>query len=123
MIISIFETLRDVYAGDKEVEFFNTFMVVLENRIDDYNTNNHEYEALTYLCNIIQTYYDREFSSNTIDGTRWIVNGIYTAPNGKKYPITYDSSKQRFTSSNFVVPKYFPTLDTFIYIIDINNPV
>ena len=123
MIIAIFETLRDVYAGDKEVEFFNTFMVVLENRIDDYNTNNHEYEALTYLCNIIQTYYDREFSSNNIDGTRWIVNGIYIAPNGKRYPITYDSSKQRFTSSNFVVPKYFPTLDTLKYIIDINNPV
>jgi hypothetical protein len=75
------------------------------------------------LYNLIQEYYDGEFDSDTIEWTRWIVNGIYTAPNGKKYPITYDSSKQRFTSSNFVVPKYFPTLDTLKYIIDINNPV
>lgn len=123
MIIAIFDTLRDVYAGDKEVEFFNTFMVMLENRIDDYNTDDPEYESLTYLYDLIQEYYDGAFDSDTIDWTRWIVNGIYTAPNGKKYPITYDSSKQRFTSSNFVVPKYFPTLDTLKYIIDINNPV
>jgi hypothetical protein len=67
MIIAIFETLRDVYAGDKEVEFFNTFMVILENRIDDYNTDDPEYESLTYLYNLIQEYYDGEFDSDTIE--------------------------------------------------------
>ena len=51
-----------------------------------------------------------------------IVNGIYTAPNGKKYTITYDSTMKQFTSPNFLTPKYFATRDSFKYVIDINNP-
>lgn len=123
MIIAVFETLRDLYAGDKEEEFFNTFMLMLEEKMDDFDDNDDEYDALKYLYDLVEQYYeDGDFGDN-VSTTPWIVNNIYTAPNGKKYTITYDSSKQRFTSTNFVVPKYFPTLDTLKYIIDINNPV
>jgi len=123
IIIAIFETLRDLYAGDKEKEFFNTLMVMLENQMDTFDENDEEYDGLKYLYDIANQYYDEwDFDDSTVDDTSWIVNGIYTAPNGKKYTITYDSSKQWFTSTNFVVPKYFPTLDTLKYIIDINNP-
>lgn len=123
MIIAIFETLRDVYAGDKEEEFFNTFLVMLENKMDDFDNNDDEYDALKYLSDLVEQYYEWGDFGDNIDNKPWIINGIYTAPNSKKYTITYDSSKQRFTSTNFVVPKYFPTLDTLKYIIDINNPV
>jgi len=123
MIIAIFETLRDLYAGDKEEEFFNTLMVMLENKMDDFDEGDDEYDALKYLYDLADQYYNAGDFGNNITTTPWIINGVYTAPNGKRYIITYDSSKQRFTSTNFVVPKYFPTLDTLKYIIDINNPL
>jgi len=123
MIIAIFETLRDLYAGDKEEEFLNTFMLMLEEKMDDFDDNENEYDALKYLYDLVEHYYEDGDFGNTINSTPWIINNIYTAPNGKKYTITYDANKQRFTSTNFVVPKYFPTLDTLKYIIDINNPV
>jgi len=122
-IIAIFEALKNIYDGDKEEEFFNTFMVILENKIDDYTSNDDEYDWLTYLSDIIHQYYELGDFGDNVDTTPWIINGIYTAPNGKRYTITYDSSKQRFTSTNFIVPKYFPTLDVLKHIIDINNPI
>lgn len=123
MIIAIFETLRDLYNGDKEEEFFNTIMLMLDEKMDEYDTSDDEYIALKYLYDLIEQYYDDgEFWDDTLDLAKWVINGTYTAPNGKKYKIAYDSSTKRFTSTNFVVPKYFPTLDTLKYIIDINNP-
>lgn len=123
MVIAIFETLKDLYGGDKEEEFFNTMLLMLDEKMDEYDDTDDEYIALKYLYDLIEQYYDDgEFWGDTIDLAKRIINGIYTAPNGKKYRITYDSSTKRFTSTNFVVPKYFPTLDTLKYIIDINNP-
>lgn len=124
MIIAIFETLKDLYAGDKEEEFLETLMVMLENKMDEYDEDDDQYIALKYLYDLTERYYDEgDFWDEDIDNVAWIRNGIYRAPNGKVYHITYDSSKQRFTSTDFVTPKYFPTLDTLKYIIDINNPV
>lgn len=122
-VIAIFESMRDLYAWDKEKEFFNTFMVVLQERMDDYDDDDLQYHTLLFLHDLIEQYYDGGDFGDDIDDTRWIIDGVYTAPNGKKYTIRYDSTKQRFTSTNFVVAKYFPTLDTLKYIIDINNPV
>lgn len=34
-IVAIFETLRDLYNGDKEEEFFSSLMVMLQSKIDD----------------------------------------------------------------------------------------
>lgn len=123
MVIAIFETLKDLYGGDKEEEFFNTMLLMLDEKMDEYDDTDDEYIALKYLYDLIEQYYDDgEFWGDIIDLAKRIINGIYTAPNEKKYRITYDSSTKRFTSTNFVVPKYFPTLDTLKYIIDINNP-
>jgi|GEM_PF-1241522 len=122
MIISIFETLKDLYAGDKEQEFFNTLMVMLDNKMDDFNINDPEYDALKYLYDLAKQYYDDADFGNDISTAPWIINGVYTAPNGKKYTITYDSVK-KFTSTNFITPKYYPTLDVLKYDIDRNNPL
>jgi len=120
-IIAIFEALRDLYAGDKATEFFNTLLVMLQNRVGG-TSNNDTRDALQYLRDLVQ-YYGGQGGGDNINNTRWIVNGHYTAPNGKRYKIIYDNNKQRFSSPDFVTPKYFPTLDTLKYIIDINNPL
>jgi hypothetical protein len=122
-IIAIFETLRDLYDGTKAEEFLNTLMVMLENNIDDLNQNDTEYDALKYLYDLVEQYYENEDFGDGIGSAPWIVNGVYTAPNGKRYTITYDSAKRQFTSTNFITPKYFPTLDTLKYLIDISNPL
>lgn len=122
MIIAIFETLKDLYAGDKEEEFLETLMVMLENKMDEYDEDDDQYIALKYLYDLTERYYDEgDFWNDGIGNVSWIINGVYTAPNGKKYPITYDSAKRQFTSTNFITPKYFPTLDVLKYTIDIYN--
>ena len=120
-IIAIFETLRDIYDGTKAEEFLNTLMVMLDNNIDDLDTNDTEYDALKYLYDLVKQYYDGQDFGDGLGSAPWIVNGVYTAPNGKRYTITYDSAKRQFTSTNFITPKYFPTLDVLKYTIDINN--
>jgi len=124
-IIAIFEALRDVYDGVKQDEFFSSFMVMLQSKIDDLGTStsdNSKRDALQYLYDLADQY-DGNWGTNTTDiaGTSRIINGIYTAPNGKKYRITYDSVKKQFTSTNFITPKYYPTLDVLKYDIDRNN--
>ena len=58
MIIAIFETLKDLYAGDKEEEFLETLMIMLENKMDDYDEDDDQYLALKYLYDIVERYYD-----------------------------------------------------------------
>ncbi|MCX6823663.1 MAG: hypothetical protein NT085_00855 [candidate division SR1 bacterium] len=125
-IIAIFEALRDVYNGVKQDEFFSSFMVMLQSKIDDLGTSasdNSKRDALQYLYDLADQYDGNGGETNTTDiaGTSRIINGIYTAPNGKKYRITYDSGKKQFTSTNFITPKYYPTLDVLKYDIDRNN--
>ncbi len=121
-IIAIFETLKSLYAGNKATEFFNTLLLMLQTKINT-TSNTSQRDALQYLYDLVYYYGGQGRGTGTIDNTRWIVNGVYTAPNGKKYRIVYDTTKQRFSSPDFVTPKYFPTLDTLKYIIDINNPL
>ncbi len=122
-IISVFSALRDLYAGDKQTEFLNTFLVMLQSRINT-ATDSNQRDALQYLYDLSHQYLGGWSINNTnIWNTLRIINGIYTAPNGKKYTIMYDSTRNQFTSSNFLTPKYFPTLDVLKYTIDINNPV
>ncbi|MFA7298425.1 MAG: hypothetical protein WC010_02150, partial [Candidatus Absconditabacterales bacterium] len=125
-IIAIFEALRDLYAGDKEIEFFNSFMVMIQSKIDGLGTSVDDVnrrEALQYLYDLADQYNGNEVTTGLdIENTSRIINGVYTAPNGKKYKITYDSIK-KFTSSNFITPKYYPTLDVLKYDIDRNNPM
>ncbi len=124
-IIAIFEALQEVYAGIKESEFFDSLTTMLSSKIDDLGTSTtdkNKRESLQYLYDLIDQYRSDEVDNNDISDTSRINNGIYTAPNGKKYPITYNSTKKQFTSSSFLTPKYFPTLDVLKYTIDIANP-
>jgi hypothetical protein len=126
-VIAIFETLIDLYDGDKAGEFLESLLVMLESKMDDYDDDEEEYYALEYLYDLVEEYYEDEFDPNNnnttdLDDVSWIVNGVYTAPNGKKYTITYNSTKKQFTSTNFITPKYFPTLDVLKYTIDMSNP-
>ena len=99
---------------------------MLQSKIDSLGTSTddtHRIEALQYLYDLTEQYRGgTETNTTDISTTSRIVNGIYTAPNGKKYTITYDSVKKQFTSTNFTTPKYFPTLDVLRYSIDIANP-
>ncbi len=124
MIIAIFETLRDLYAGTKETEFFNTLMLMLQSKIDD-TTNTDEREALQYLYDLLDQYGGAGWGTDNtnIGNTVRIVNGVYTAPNGKRYTIRYDSARMQFTSPNFMTPKFFATLDVLRNTIDIYNPL
>ncbi|MEI7920249.1 MAG: hypothetical protein WCH65_09265 [bacterium] len=128
-IIAIFESLRDLYNGDKKQEFFSSLMIMLQSKIDDLGSSTNDTSkriALEYLYDLADQYGDITNDSNSssdISSTSWIKNGIYTAPNGKKYTIRYDSAKEQFTSSNFLTPKYFPTLDVLKYTIDLANPI
>ncbi len=85
-------------------------------------SNTNAREALQYMYDLVDNYRGHITNTTNISTISEIVNGIYTAPNGKKYTITYDSTKKQFTSPNFLTPKYFVTWDSFKYIIDINNP-
>ena len=98
-------------------------MVMLQSKIDDLGTstaNKNTRYALQYMYDLVDNY--RGNIGTDVTTIPDIVNGIYTAPNGKKYTITYDSTMKQFTSPNFLTPKYFATRDSFKYVIDINNP-
>ena len=99
---------------------------MLQSKIDALGRNTSDdtsREALQYLYDLAVQYRGWVGTTGTdIAGTSRIVNWIYTAPNGKKYTITYNSAKQQFTSTNFITPKYFPTLDVLRYTIDMYNP-
>lgn len=99
-------------------------MLMLQSRIKELGTRTttlHTRNALQYLYDLVEQYRNRENTDN-VHGAA-IVDGIYTAPNGKAYSITYDDVRNQFTSPNFTTPKYFPTLDILKYTIDIANPV
>lgn len=55
-IIAIFESLKELYAGDKEVEFFNTLMVMLEDKLNDLDEDASAYDALQYLYDLADQY-------------------------------------------------------------------
>ncbi|MFA6255912.1 MAG: right-handed parallel beta-helix repeat-containing protein [Candidatus Absconditabacterales bacterium] len=124
-IIAIFGALRDLYGGAKQDEFFNSLMVMIQSKINDLGSSSadvNKRDALQYLYDLAEQYRGDGGTSTDISSASRIVNGVYTAPNGKRYTITYDSAKKQFTSSNFITPKYFPTLDVLKYNVDINNP-
>ncbi|HBB04562.1 TPA: hypothetical protein DCZ39_06855 [Patescibacteria group bacterium] len=100
-------------------------MVMLQSKINGLGTSTDDInnrDVLQYLYDLVNQYRGNVSTNADISSTSWIINNIYTAPNGKRYTITYDSGRRQFTSTNFLTPKYFPTLDVLKYTIDINNP-
>jgi hypothetical protein len=47
--------LRDLYAGDKAEEFFNTLLVMLQSRINS-TSNTSTRDALQYLYDLVYHY-------------------------------------------------------------------
>lgn len=126
-IIRIFWILKDLYTGDKQHEFFNSLMIMLQSRIYALWTPAYASDkrnALHYLYTLTDQYRNRE-EADTPDtpDVLWIVNGKYTAPNGKQYTIIYDSSRKQFTSTDFTPPTYSATLNDLKHIIDADNPI
>jgi len=124
-IIAIFNSIKNLYTGEKQYEFLDSFMIMLQSKIDDLGTNSnntHIYKALQYMYTLVEKYRDTLIGDPDIFNVPWIINNIYTAPNGKKYTITFDAIKRQFTSPNFLTPQYFITLNALKYIIDLHNP-
>jgi hypothetical protein len=51
--------LSDLYAGDKEAEFFSSLMVMLQSKMDDLGTSTddvNKHEALQYLYDLAEQY-------------------------------------------------------------------
>ena len=128
-IILIVNTLVDYYKNDpaKQSQFINTFSSMLKDKIDimkdDIENWNEALEELDVRkLAILEYLYDRlsEYVDEVMESTNdW---DIYVAPNGKKYTILFDDDRQAYTSNNFVIKKYFATLDTMKDYIDKNNP-
>jgi len=121
-IAIVFDTIADLYKDNisKQVEFMVTFKSMLNDLIknleDDNSLNSSEKRklaVLNYLLDITQQFID---DNNISDGD------VHTAPNGKRYIITYDTAKACYTSPNFLTPnKCFPVLATMKTYIDANN--
>ena len=85
----------------------------LDNGSDTSSSVQDKIDALQYLYDITDSYLGGD---SIVDTTN-----RYTAPNGKVYSITYDSTNQTFTSPNFIYKKTFTTLDALKAYIDKNN--
>ncbi len=125
--ITLINTLGDMYGAneDKLVDFFNTFLSllntkadVLADQIDDEDNNTAKYllegqfASVEYLLGVIENYLDNLWHR---------VNEFYTAPNQKIYEVVVDSIGIH-TSPDFAYPKFFPTWDLFKKHIDDRNP-
>jgi len=58
-IIAVFEALRDLYTGDRQDEFLDSLLVMLQAKIDDLGTNTNDEnqrEALQYLYDLADQY-------------------------------------------------------------------
>lgn len=126
------DSLVEMYQHDewKLATFLSTFMQVLEDKIDEYNSLAEEAEqdwdddlvdeyklyknALVFLYTLVENRYnDIEVEERT----------VYVAPNGRQYLVEYDENRMAYTSPDFTIRKYFPTRETFTAHIDKNNSV
>lgn len=92
---------------------------MLNNKISDLegetNTSSvqKKIDTLQYLYDLTKEYLGDD---NIVD-----TSNRYTAPNGKVYSISYNSTNKTFTSPNFIFAKTFTTLDALKAYIDKNN--
>ena len=116
-VLMIFNVLKDTYStSTKQNEFMTAFSTMIQDRIDTLNDKTqttdviNEIAVLDYLKELI----DDEYGIST--------ESDYEAPNGKMYRITYDSSRDMYTSPDFRTTKYFSTLTQLKDHIDLKNP-
>jgi hypothetical protein len=93
-----------------------SFSTMIQDRIDTLNDKTqttdiiNEIAVLDYLKELISDEYGISTESD------------YEAPNGKVYRITFDSSREMYTSPDFRTAKYFSTLTQLKDHIDLKNP-
>lgn len=111
-IQTIYDTLVANYSGDEALftEFLSTIQSMLSDQIDFTNDCN-----LQYLQELIDGTIDTN-SSGTIN--TW----AYIAPNCKEYAVSYDYTKEAYTSPTFHVITFFAHRDALTRYIDSKNP-
>lgn len=112
----IYNTLANIYSGSAQTDFMISFKALVKTKITTLINNNQnitDIETMEYLYNLINTDYAGSSSNNTSAST-------YIAPNGKSYDIQYSSNG--YTSSTFIVVRYFTSLTDIKSYIDQKNP-
>ncbi|HCB51389.1 TPA: hypothetical protein DEP21_02320 [Patescibacteria group bacterium] len=82
-ISALYNVLSDLYTSSKKDEFMTTLKAMIKERIQEMQDDDEDESkigALQYLYQLIDDDYSEDSST-------------YTAPNGKKYTITYSSSQ------------------------------
>lgn len=121
-VATVFNTISDLYKDNKskQIEFMATFNAMLKDQINILEDNNsltssqrNKLAILKYLSTLIQKFLD----DNNIS-----VTDLHTAPNGKRYVISYDDTKRCYYSRNFQNPaKCFGNIDAIKSYINTNN--
>lgn len=134
-VIGIFNMFKELY-GDNELweQFFYAFKEMLEDKIDilEYqidreNDDEDKYQLerklwlMEYFYDLVSDHLMDEFDY-TDDSIHWLDGSIYTAPNGNRYTVVYNSIRQAFTAEEMLIAKYFPTVDGLTYYLAKNNP-
>lgn len=110
----IFDTMMTMYADEWErMEMFYTMRSLLKDEID---LNPSDSGKLKYMLYLIEKYLNDESENG------W---KIHTAPNCKKYEISYDAKKDGYYSPDMMVVKgkisYFATITDLLRYIDSKN--
>lgn len=117
----IFTSLVDAYQSNPSnaILFFAALEDALTALINSSDILALEEEALRYF---------RDLTKSFLDTLGWTTTGgdyngqIYVAPNGKQYRVSFDSARQAYTSPDFMVAKYYISLEAFQAHINANNP-
>ena len=116
----IFTTLKDLYSSSSlRTDFLNTLLSMINSKISELegdtasSSTQKKIDTLQYLYDLTHEYLGPDSIVDT--------SNRYTAPNGKVYSISYNSTTQKFTSPNFIYVKTFSTLDALKAYIDKNN--
>lgn len=114
----LFDLLVETYEDNlsRALAFFQTLANAIEDMLDDDDLSNNEEQALEYFLELIEDYIDDELSDEVVDEL------IYTAPNGKKYRVAFDETRDAYYSPDFIKPAFFNTKEAFANYIDRQNP-
>lgn len=124
--VLLLEAIVDMFDNkpEKLENFLDTLQIVLRDKSDIFEEQMEDAEgtdfvillgkkaSVDYLYDLVQDY---------LDDMSYIATDVYTAPNGKKYLVKYDTDKYAYTSPDFMYEKFFPTWEYFTSHIDINN--
>ena len=112
----IYNALSNLYTSSEQTDFMLSLKTLVQNKISTMTSNNENItsiETMEYLFNLINNDFAGSSSSTSSSSS-------YIAPNGKSYSIQYTTNG--YTSSTFIVTKYFTSLTDIKSYIDQKNP-